>query len=210
MLISRNCYVPKTKSRPTLPDPADWPCDHEVFCAPGEHTILHEVQKAKIYKDSKTFVDMPMKFKRDKVLENFKNLTDYGFATLLKFVDDNFDKEGHELESFTPVDWIENPEFVETIKDENFKKLALKMNSIWKNLTRVITKSRSEIEQKSSLIYLDHPFVVPGGRWDFQSILLFNLQGSVKFTTGTLTGPSRVFCCRKCLTLQGIFHTQTS
>ena len=39
------------------------------------------------------------------------------------------------------------------------------MNSIWKKLTRKFSKDKSEIEAQSSLIYLEHPFVVPGGRF---------------------------------------------
>ena len=64
-----------------------------------------------------------------------------------------------------PTDWKENPKFIDFIQDQNFKSLAVMMNDIWKNLTRRISKSRNEIEQKSSLIYLEHPFVVPGGRY---------------------------------------------
>ena len=77
---------------------------------------------------------------------------------------DNFDIEGTELIEVQPSDWKESPEFIEEIEDDNFKELAHKMNGIWRNLTRKIIKSRTEIEEKSSLIYLEHPFVVPGGR----------------------------------------------
>ena len=146
-----------------LATPEDWPCDHEIFCKPDE-SVLHEIQLAKIFKDSKTFVDMPMKFNIEKVLENFKKLTDHSRTTLETFVKENFDDEGTELETIQPSDWRENPKFIDEISDDTFKDLALEMNNIWKNLTRKIAKSKEEIEEKSSLIYLEHPFVVPGGR----------------------------------------------
>ena len=69
-----------------------------------------------------------------------------------------------ELVPVEPEEWVEVPEFVNNIEDEAFKGLAIKMNTIWKHLTRRIIKSKEEIESKSSLIYLENPFVVPGGR----------------------------------------------
>ena len=77
----------------------------------------------------------------------------------------NFDDEGTELEQVQPRDWKKDPKFIEDIEDEKFKNLAVEMNEIWKNLTKKIMKSQTEIEETSSLIYLEHPFVVPGGRF---------------------------------------------
>ena len=84
---------------------------------------------------------------------------------LEKFVSENFDKEGTELEMIVPTDWQEKPDFIEKIQDDGLKKLAIEMNRIWKNLTRKISKDKLEIETKSSMIYLEHPFVIPGGRF---------------------------------------------
>ena len=77
----------------------------------------------------------------------------------------NFDVEGTELAEVLPSDCKKDPKFIENIEDENFKNLAVEMNEIGKNLTKKMTKSQMEIEEKSSLIYLEHPFVVPGGRF---------------------------------------------
>jgi len=167
----------------------NWPCDHHVFCKPDEG-LLHQVQLAKIFKDSKTFVDMPMKFNTEQVLAAFKKLPDNSKSTLATFVKTNFDVEGTELEEVLPSDWKKDPKFIEKIEDENFKKLAVEMNEIWKNLTKKITKSQMEIEEKSSLIYLEHPFVVPGGRfrevyywdsyWTIKGLLLSEMFNTTK------------------------------
>ena len=69
-------------------------------------------------------------------------------------------------------------ELLEFESDEELKKLAIEMNSIWKNLTRKITKDKSEIEAQSSLIYLEHPFVVPGGR--FREVYYWDSYWTVK------------------------------
>lgn len=172
-----------------LATPEDWPCDHEIFCKPDEG-VLHEIQLAKIFKDSKKFVDMPMKSNMEKVLENFKKLPDHSRTTLEKFVKENFDDEGTELESIQPSDWKENPKLIDEISDDTFKDLALEMNNIWKKLTRKIAKSKEEIEEKSSLIYLEHPFIVPGGRfrevyywdsyWTVKGLLLSEMYNTTK------------------------------
>jgi alpha,alpha-trehalase len=47
------------------------PCDDVVYCATGPNTILHTVQMARIYNDSKTFVDKPMSQPRATVVRNF-------------------------------------------------------------------------------------------------------------------------------------------
>jgi len=167
----------------------DWPCDHQVFCKPDEG-VLHEVQLAKIFKDSKTFVDMPMKTNTEQVVANFKNLSDHSKSSLETFVRQNFDAEGTELEEVQPSDWREDPAFIDDVEDKAFKDLALEMNGIWRNLTRKITKSKEEIEEKSSLIYLEHPFVVPGGRfrevyywdsyWTIKGLLLSEMYNTTK------------------------------
>ncbi len=50
------------------------PCAHEVYCKPGKGGLLHTVQMAKLFNDSKTFVDMPMTMPKAKVLANFRKL----------------------------------------------------------------------------------------------------------------------------------------
>ena len=107
---------------------------------------------------------MPMKFPEETVLEHFMSLPNHEKSTLQDFLARNFDREGTELEEVVPEDWVERPEFVDDIEDERLQELALKMNKIWKHLTRRISKSQSDIEAGSSLIFLEKPFVVPGGR----------------------------------------------
>ena len=50
------------------------PCDSEIYCKGGEGTLLHTVQLARIYNDSKTFVDQPIKASPSNVLNNFEKL----------------------------------------------------------------------------------------------------------------------------------------
>ena len=108
---------------------------------------------------------------------------------------ENFDREGTELEEIVPVDWQEKPDFIENIQDDGLKKLAIEMNKIWKNLTRKFSKDKLEIEAKSSMIYLEHPFVVPGGRFreGVQNLLLFFfLHYESHFSTNILHCKSKI------------------
>ena len=48
------------------------PCEHPIYCIGGPGTILHTVQMSKVYKDSKTFVDKPLKHDPTQTIENFR------------------------------------------------------------------------------------------------------------------------------------------
>jgi len=134
---------------------------------------------------------MPMKFDNETVWRNFQQISDKTDKDQLrKFVEENFSEEGTELEKVTPGDWKEKPEFIEKISDDNLRNLATEMNNVWKNLTRKISQSKDEIEARSSLIYLHHPFVVPGGRfrevyywdsyWTIKGLLLSEMTETTK------------------------------
>ena len=48
------------------------PCESPIYCIGGPGTLLHTVQMAKIYNDSKTFVDKPLKQGPNQTLTNFE------------------------------------------------------------------------------------------------------------------------------------------
>ena len=48
------------------------PCDSKIYCIGGPGSLLHTVQMARIYNDSKTFVDKPLKHGPNQTLDNFK------------------------------------------------------------------------------------------------------------------------------------------
>ena len=56
----------------------------------------------------------------------------------LQFVEDNFDDEGLELESWIPEDWTPNPEFIAKLKKPQLRGLAKRINRLWKDLSRKI------------------------------------------------------------------------
>ena len=50
------------------------PCHSPIYCIGGSGTLLHTVQMSNIYKDSKEFVDKPMKHDENTTLNSFKTL----------------------------------------------------------------------------------------------------------------------------------------
>ncbi|KHJ92105.1 alpha,alpha-trehalase [Oesophagostomum dentatum] len=121
--------------------------------------LLQAVNAVQLYNDSKTFVDRPMKEGRDG-------------ATLTQGVRDKVSATHCEL-----ADWSPHPESFDLILDEDLRTFALKLNDIWKNLCREMKQEVKNSPERFSLIYVPHPFIVPGGRfrefyyWDAYWIL---------------------------------------
>ncbi|RCN46893.1 alpha,alpha-trehalase [Ancylostoma caninum] len=151
-------------------------CDQ--YNAPGRYMIycqgklLQAVMATQLYKDSKTFVDQPLKEGREgeKVLAEFERLFPQPVAEIKKedvraFVDANFDQEGHELKECQLADWSAYPKKFQLIKDPKLRHFAQQLNIIWKELCREVKPVVKNYPERFSLIYVPHPFVVPGGRF---------------------------------------------
>ncbi|XP_049817382.1 trehalase isoform X2 [Aethina tumida] len=151
---------------------------------------------AKIYEDSKTFVDMKLKKSPNETLQTFnKWIKQFGGSKpskmeVTKFVRDNFEDAGQEFEVWNPSDWVEHPRFLDSVTDEKFKQWARKLNKIWKTLGR---KMKSHVQQNPdlySIIWVPNPVIVPGGRfrefyywdtyWIIQGLLLSDMHDTVK------------------------------
>ena len=165
-------------------------CNSEIFCR-GD--LLHTVQMARIFNDSKTFVDMRLQSDEADVLQAFKALgpsANISKEQVIKFVNENFHPVGHDLQQWTPLDWRENPAFIDHIKDKNLKTFASKLNELWKKLGRKITDEARMNPARSSLILVANPFVVPGGRfreyyywdsyWVVNGLLVCGMKDTVK------------------------------
>ena len=147
---------------------------------------------ARIFNDSKTFVDMRLKKDAADVKNAFKALPrpNPSKEQVSKFVNDNFHPVGHDLEEWSPPDWKDNPEFIDRIKDANLKDFASKLDELWKKLGRKISDEARQNPARSSLILVKNPFVVPGGRfreyyywdsyWVVDGLLVCGMKDTVK------------------------------
>lgn len=163
-------------------------CSSEIFCR-GD--LLRIVQMARIFNDSKTFVDMRLQKDEADVLQAFKALPDNPSKDqVFKFVKDNFLPAGDDLEEWSPPDWKENPEFIDRIKDDNLRDFASKLNELWKKLGRKISDEARQNPARSSLILVKNPLIVPGGRfreyyywdsyWVVDGLLVCGMKDTVK------------------------------
>lgn len=126
---------------------------------------------AMIYQDSKTFVDLKMKYPPEETMKKFFNfMEEFGalpdrFAVEM-FVNKTFEPAGSEFEEWIPEDWIENPRFLNSsIKDPLLRDWGLKLNGLWKLLGRKMKNEVYEHQDLYSIIWVPHPVIVPGGRF---------------------------------------------
>ncbi|XP_068922691.1 trehalase [Petaurus breviceps papuanus] len=168
------------------------PCDSQIYCT-GE--LLRQVQMAKLYKDDKHFVDMPLTKAPDQVLSDFNELLQFSGGNISRdnlktFVNQHFKGPGQEMETWIPEDWDPSPKFLQKISDNRLRAWAEDLHNLWKKLGRKIKLEVSEQPDLYSLIYVAHPFIVPGGRfiefyywdsyWVMQGLLLSEMPGTVK------------------------------
>jgi len=160
-------------------------CD--IFCD-GE--ILSVIQLSRIYTDSKTFVDMPMKFDPEQIKKAFRNLPNHENSTLRTFLDQNFEKAGSDLIQWTPLDWSPNPPFLSKIQNPTYRKFASDINEMWKMLGRQLHSDVYAHPSRHSILPVPEPFIVPGGRfrefyywdsyWVIRGLLICGMKQTAK------------------------------
>nr|ARD05075.1 trehalase 2 [Antheraea pernyi] len=180
--------VAVSADRSTLPPP----CDSMIYC---HGPLLHKVQMAGLYNDSKTFVDMKIRISPKITMERFMemmNRTDSNptKADIQEFVNQNFDPEGSEFEDWRPTDWKDNPAFLQRIQDPLFHQWASDLNRLWLQLGRKMKDDVKQNPEQYSIIHVDNPVIVPGGRfrefyywdsyWIIKGLLLSEMRATAR------------------------------
>ncbi|CAI2347217.1 unnamed protein product [Caenorhabditis sp. 36 PRJEB53466] len=175
------------------------PCDNET--APGQWMVycsgrlLQAVMAVKLYPDSKTFVDQPMKVNMtgELIMEEFDkrfpgSIEQYSKNEIGEFVDEFFDKDGHELDVCELPDWIPSPSKISQISDPTYHAFAQRLHFVWIQLCRKMKPEVKEDPSRFSILYVPHQFILPGGRfrefyyWDAYWIIK-GLIGSQLYST---------------------------
>jgi alpha,alpha-trehalase len=89
-------------------------------------------------------------------------------GSITDFVDSDFRGEGLELEAFSLPNFNQQPAFLTTVRDPLLKAFSQIVHGYWTQLIRATNDSTLCISGsgcESSLIPLNHTFVVPGGRF---------------------------------------------
>nr|ACN85421.1 membrane-bound trehalase [Nilaparvata lugens] len=142
-------------------------CQSDIYC---HGPLIHTVQMASIFPDSKTFVDMKMKYSRNETLRRFSNMmkkTDNAPSRheVEIFVNETFDPAGSEFVDYEPEDWIQKPAFLEKVLNPDLRQWGSQLNLLWKFLGRKMKDDVKVNPEKYSIIYVPHPVIVPGGRF---------------------------------------------
>ena len=128
---------------------------------------------AQAYADPKTFVDKPTSKGSQQVVADFKALFNASTTegSIVTFLDSDFKGEGLELEAVALPTFNPNPAFLNNVTDPLLKAWAQTVHGYWTQLIRATNDSALCPEGtesgscESSLIPLNHTFVVPGGRF---------------------------------------------
>jgi alpha,alpha-trehalase len=135
--------------------------------------LLQGVNLVKLYPDDKTFVDKPTLRSSQEVLAAYRNITADNSTTvgqIEEFVETNFRGEGLELQALTLDNFNPNPAFLKNVSDPLVRSWVQTVHSYWTQLIRGTDETQlcgrgANASCESSLIPLNHTFVVPGGRF---------------------------------------------
>ncbi|CAH0564205.1 unnamed protein product [Brassicogethes aeneus] len=140
-------------------------CFSPIYC---HGKILHMVQTAGILNDSKTFVDLSMKYP---INETFDNFEEFLLKTphpnpmdIQRFVYENFVSTG-EIEEYWPTDYRSDPKLIQEIEDPLVKKFTENLVELWPTLARKVTRKVLEQPESYSIIPVSNGFIIPGGRF---------------------------------------------
>jgi len=78
---------------------------------------------------------------------------------------ENFLPAGSEILSWTPSDWVKDPNFIQHMRSENYKEFASQVNGMWKALGKQLIPDVAIHPQRYSMIPQRNPFIVPGERF---------------------------------------------
>ncbi|KAH6612084.1 Six-hairpin glycosidase-like protein [Boeremia exigua] len=140
------------------------PCDSPIYCY-GD--LLREIELARPFSDSKTFVDLPTIRPLDEVLAAFSNLTKpiQNNTALNTFLTTYFGEAGSELEP-VPTDELETqPDFLENVNSSVIVDFTRQVIDIWPDLTRRYVGAGNCTGCVNSFIPINRTFVVAGGRF---------------------------------------------
>lgn len=161
---------------------------------------------AQAFADPKTFVDKPTSKSSKQVVSDFQAIFNSSTTegSIVNFLNNDFKGEGLELEAVSLAEFNANPAFLNNVTDPLMKAWSQTVHGYWTQLIRSTDQSALCPEGtesgscESSLIPLNHTFVVPGGRFReqcklyiYKCIPMIDLMVLLKIT-GTPIGLSGV------------------
>ncbi|CAF4954130.1 unnamed protein product [Pieris macdunnoughi] len=166
-------------------------CNSSIYCT-GE--LLHRVQLARIFPDSKTFVDLKLVHTENETLADFaklmqKSANNPSRDQLAGFLEQHF-LDGNELEQWRPPDFDPDPPVLKQITDPKLREFAKNVIGFWDKLGRKVNPDVNTHSSQYSFLYVPNGFIVPGGRfkelyywdsfWIIRGLLICNMTQTAK------------------------------
>lgn len=121
--------------------------------------------------DPKFYIDLSLKSNLSTTQQAFGKLprTQNGgilAKDLEPFIEDYFNGAGDDLVYVEPVDFVSEPHgFLPKVKNPEVREWALKVHSLWKNLSREVSQAVKDEPELHTLLPLPQPCIIPGSRF---------------------------------------------
>ncbi|GAU11826.1 hypothetical protein TSUD_75770 [Trifolium subterraneum] len=121
--------------------------------------------------DPKTYVDLPLKFPLSVTDHAFQNLPKSSTGSvsvhdLNRFIETYFEGAGDDLLYFDPEDFVPLPQdFLPKVKNLEVRAWAIKVHSLWKNLSRKVSSEVKTHPEFHTLLPVVDSVVIPGSRF---------------------------------------------
>lgn len=127
--------------------------------------FLRVVKMANKNVDSKSIVDRATKKPIEQVLKALDNLDESKVEDIEYFIETCLHEPGIEITKADLVDWREEPEFLQELKNNDLISFSKSLNKIWLDLYKKFDSTKLDENCVSSHLPMKYPFVVPGGRF---------------------------------------------
>ncbi|PVU89002.1 hypothetical protein BB561_005608 [Smittium simulii] len=129
-------------------------------------SALGPINNIKAQGISNMWISPPTLKSENEIIQEFKKLGKSPTKDSLEnFVKLNFGDENSLLKPVEIHEWVKNPPALLSIKNKYIKGFANVLNSEWKKLIKAQDKSKLCKECSSTLLDIEGPFIVPGGRF---------------------------------------------
>ena len=135
--------------------------------------------------DPKLYVDLSLKYNLTDSELGFDQLVrsangSVSVKDLRKFIENYFEGAGEDLVYAKPEDFVPEPKgFLPKVKNEEVRTWALKVHSLWKNLSRKVSNEVQKRPELHTLIPLPDPVTIPGSR--FREVYYWDSYWVVRF-----------------------------
>ena len=144
--------------------------------------------------DPKTYVDLPLKFPLSVTDHAFQNLPKSSTGSvsvhdLNHFIETYFDAAGADLVYSDPEDFVPEPEgFLPKVKNPEVRAWAIKVHSLWKNLSRKVSSQVKTHPNYHTLLPVPGSVVIPGSR--FREVYYWDSYWVIRFVSSSFSSVS--------------------